>query len=449
MTVASQSCVVDYVGDGVTTRFDIPFDVRSPDHLRVLRVYPDGSTDSLTEYCRIDLENMRVDFDFAPYAGWTIRLLRVVPLEQNLDLQQQGSYHPEAIETALDLIVQMIQGLNAGVVQVDPKNVSVDPTTVKTLDGVPLFKEKVGGELRFRGLEAGSFIGLELKENTLRVYVLPMGPEDVGAAPAGHVGSTTGHPKATATNDGLMPKELVAKLAGIEDGANAYGHPATHPADMIVQTTSRQFVSFDQKTAWNAAAAHAGTTGNPHGLTREDIGAASQSDLTNHVNDKNNPHDVTAAQLDAATTGQLATVASNLATHAAGRNSHGTTAADVGAPTLADHAALEGRVGVLEGRPLGGTFIYDSSNGGWTSPNARGVVDTAAEPDAGVAEVLLVPAFATKEKYLVTVTPHLHPEKVCVMPQVEKSADRVWVWLLNAESTPLPNTSFDIVIHPL
>lgn len=45
--------------------------------------------------------------------------------------------------------------------------------------------------------------------------------------------------------------ECLAKLQEIESGANNYTHPATHPADMIVQDSSRRFVSDTEKNAWN------------------------------------------------------------------------------------------------------------------------------------------------------------------------------------------------------
>jgi len=43
------------------------------------------------------------------------------------------------------------------------------------------------------------------------------------------------------------------KLAGIEEGANKYTHPDTHPASMIVEDSNRRFVSDAEKTAWNDA----------------------------------------------------------------------------------------------------------------------------------------------------------------------------------------------------
>ena len=48
------------------------------------------------------------------------------------------------------------------------------------------------------------------------------------------------------------------KLAGIEEDANKYTHPSTHPASMIVETSEKRFVSDIEKAAWNAKETPAG-----------------------------------------------------------------------------------------------------------------------------------------------------------------------------------------------
>ena len=55
--------------------------------------------------------------------------------------------------------------------------------------------------------------------------------------------------KGLSTND--YTDEEKQKLAGIEDGANRYVHPNTHPASMIVETSSKRFVSDEEKNKWN------------------------------------------------------------------------------------------------------------------------------------------------------------------------------------------------------
>lgn len=55
------------------------------------------------------------------------------------------------------------------------------------------------------------------------------------------------HNNATASADGFMSKEDKTKLDGIEAGANKYTHPATHPASMITQDDTHQFITKAQK----------------------------------------------------------------------------------------------------------------------------------------------------------------------------------------------------------
>ena len=42
-----------------------------------------------------------------------------------------------------------------------------------------------------------------------------------------------------------------AKLASVENGANAYTHPAKHSASIITQDENNRFVSDAEKAAWN------------------------------------------------------------------------------------------------------------------------------------------------------------------------------------------------------
>ena len=55
------------------------------------------------------------------------------------------------------------------------------------------------------------------------------------------------HNNATASADGFMSKADKTKLDGIEAGANKYTHPATHPATMITQDDTHQFITKAQK----------------------------------------------------------------------------------------------------------------------------------------------------------------------------------------------------------
>lgn len=52
------------------------------------------------------------------------------------------------------------------------------------------------------------------------------------------------------TND--YTTEEKSKLAGVEDGANNYTHPANHPPSIITQDENNRFVTDAEKVAWNA-----------------------------------------------------------------------------------------------------------------------------------------------------------------------------------------------------
>lgn len=63
------------------------------------------------------------------------------------------------------------------------------------------------------------------------------------------------HPLATEQSNGYMSKDDKYKLDRIENRANYYLHPETHPAYMITEETDKQFVSEADKNNWNSKAA--------------------------------------------------------------------------------------------------------------------------------------------------------------------------------------------------
>ena len=71
---------------------------------------------------------------------------------------------------------------------------------------------------------------------------------------------------ATESNNGLMTAAMVTKLNSIAYNATHYTHPDTHPATMIVEDSSHNFVTDAQITAWNAKASTALATTSANGL---------------------------------------------------------------------------------------------------------------------------------------------------------------------------------------
>lgn len=54
--------------------------------------------------------------------------------------------------------------------------------------------------------------------------------------------------KGLSTNDYTTTEKT--KLSGVEDGANKYVHPSTHPASMITESTTKRFVTDTEKATW-------------------------------------------------------------------------------------------------------------------------------------------------------------------------------------------------------
>ena len=58
---------------------------------------------------------------------------------------------------------------------------------------------------------------------------------------------------ATTGKEGLMSATDKAKLDGIQDGANNYQHPESHPATMITEDGTHRFITDTERTNWNDA----------------------------------------------------------------------------------------------------------------------------------------------------------------------------------------------------
>lgn len=99
--------------------------------------------------------------------------------------------------------------------------------------------------------------------------------------------------------------------------------------------------AFTGAAAQTDLTAHINNKSNPHAVTAQQAGAdpagsaqAVQSNLTAHINDTDNPHDVTAAQVGADPSGSAAAVQTNLTAHINNKsNPHAVTASQVGAYT--------------------------------------------------------------------------------------------------------------------
>ena len=110
------------------------------------------------------------------------------------------------------------------------------------------------------------------------------------------------------------------KLAGIEEGANKYIHPDTHPASMITESSTRRFVSDDEKNTWNTVVDKADKSyvdaelnkkaektdiptkvsqleNDENYVTQEELGDAGYGDMLKSIYDTNNNGKVDIAEL--------------------------------------------------------------------------------------------------------------------------------------------------------
>lgn len=78
--------------------------------------------------------------------------------------------------------------------------------------------------------------------------------------------SSTAYPGNKGKDNAAAIVTINEKLSTIEDGANKYTHPSTHPASIIVQDTSNRFVTDAQIAAWNGKASTAVATSSANGL---------------------------------------------------------------------------------------------------------------------------------------------------------------------------------------
>jgi hypothetical protein len=68
------------------------------------------------------------------------------------------------------------------------------------------------------------------------------------------------------TTKKIMTDAERTKLTGVENNANNYSHPASHPASMITEDAARRFASDGEKAAWNAKAETTPANGTSDGL---------------------------------------------------------------------------------------------------------------------------------------------------------------------------------------
>ncbi|HFF2225936.1 TPA: phage tail fiber protein, partial [Pseudomonas aeruginosa] len=114
MTVPTNTSVVEYEGNGVTTAFPVPFKFPANDDLVVTKVYNDVANVLVlgTDYTVVGAgaqSGGAVIATSAPEIGAVINITRELETVQETDLRNQGRYFAETHESVFDYLTMLIQ----------------------------------------------------------------------------------------------------------------------------------------------------------------------------------------------------------------------------------------------------------------------------------------------------------------------------------------------------
>ncbi len=164
MTVQKNLVKNIYVGNGSTTQFPITFDVNTehPEYIHVYLTNDDNITTE-TENFTVNLTAKTVTYpkEGQPLAtGKKLVIMRELPLQQLLDLINQGDFFADDIEQAFDDLTMIAQQLSEKLARAMVFSVEVDTANFSNI--IPL-----APGMSFRINDAGT--GLELTEDPAKV----------------------------------------------------------------------------------------------------------------------------------------------------------------------------------------------------------------------------------------------------------------------------------------
>ncbi len=112
MTIESTLSKKKYIGNGITRFFPIPFFVIEADHIFLVKRSNLGAF-TINSNFRVDLDKMEVEYPLSGEAlqnGEELVIYRQVPLNQIVDLENAGAFHPKVLEKdGFDRIVLQVQ----------------------------------------------------------------------------------------------------------------------------------------------------------------------------------------------------------------------------------------------------------------------------------------------------------------------------------------------------
>lgn len=132
MTVAVNSGKAGpYTGDGANARFPFLFEVLSSEHLAVYKEGVKLLSGFTVELVDEGVGGGTVVMNAAPAAGERLAIIRDVPIEQPIDLQNGTAFYPEVLEAGYDRIVMICQQLKEAM-----SRALIVPPTSEAADGM-------------------------------------------------------------------------------------------------------------------------------------------------------------------------------------------------------------------------------------------------------------------------------------------------------------------------
>lgn len=164
MTIDIQTNQVSYTGNGVATNFPFSFRVDDEDHLVVTKITIATEVEEIllsSDYAVNgigDTGGGSIDLTPAISSSYQLRIERIVPYTQELDIANQDGFLPEVMEQALDALEMQIQQLRTAVLGITAPEI--------TTTGVADFDTKadaeaadIDGSLNFLRLAGHTIVG--------------------------------------------------------------------------------------------------------------------------------------------------------------------------------------------------------------------------------------------------------------------------------------------------
>lgn len=117
MTISNQTTSITYEGNGSATNFPFPFRVDEATHLVLTKITVATQVEEVVSPGLYTVNNLgsegtgSVDFSPALSSDYHLRIDRVLPVTQELDIQNQSGFSPETVEEAFDKLTMIAQQL--------------------------------------------------------------------------------------------------------------------------------------------------------------------------------------------------------------------------------------------------------------------------------------------------------------------------------------------------